>query len=406
LSALIKKLGDVAEFIRGITFKPEDVVGADEPDAVVCMRTKNIQQQLEVDDVIAVPDTFVRRDELFLREGDILISSANSWNLVGKVAQVPALPYRATAGGFIAIVRARPGEIDSEYLYRWLASEPTQVAIRACGRQTTNISNLSVPRFLDLPIMVPERHDQVRVATILDKADSLRRKRQEAIRLADEFLRAVFIDMFGDPASNPRGFGKGTIRDLVASANYGTSEKASEHAGQYPILRMNNITYEGRWDFTALKYVDLESATAHKYLAQKGDLLFNRTNSKELVGKAAVYMRDESMAIAGYLVRVRMNAKGNPHYVAGYLNSAHGKQALVSRAKSIVGMANINAQEMQDIPLLLPPIELQNKYSRIVEALQEHLERSHAFLDKAESLHSALANQFFCRARNEAPETC
>jgi len=389
------KLGDVVDFIRGITFKPEDVVSVDHADAVVCMRTKNIQEALDVADLIAVPESFVRRDELFLQEGDVLISSANSWNLVGKVARVPPLPYRATAGGFIAIVRAKPGAIDPTYLYRWLASDGKQAAIRACGRQTTNISNLSIPRFLDLPIALPNWADQVRAANILDKVHSLRSKRQEAIRLANEFLRAVFADMFGDPGSNPIYFETGTIRDLVASANYGTSKKASEEVGKYAILRMNNITYQGGWDFSSLKYVDLEPATAHKYLAQRGDLLFNRTNSKELVGKTAVYMRDEPMAIAGYLVRVRMNGRGNPHYVSGYLNSAHGKRALESRAKSIVGMANINAQEMQDIPLMLPPIELQDKYGKIVEAVHARLNKHQTFLCEVLALRSALSHQFF-----------
>lgn len=401
-----KKLGDVVDFIRGITFKPEDVVSADQADAVVCMRTKNIQEALEVDDLIAVPESFVRRDELFLQQGDILISSANSWNLVGKVARVPVLPYRATAGGFIAIVRAKPGAIDPTYLYRWLASDENQAAIRACGRQTTNISNLSIPRFLDLPIALPKWADQVRAANVLEKVHRLRSMRQEAIRLANELLRAMFIDMFGDPGSNPKNFEVGTIRDLVASANYGTSEKANEEIGQYPILRMNNITYKGGWDFSSLKYVDLDPTTAHKYLAQRGDLLFNRTNSKELVGKTAVYMRDEPMAIAGYLVRVRMNEHGNSHYVSGYLNSAHGKRTLEARAKSIVGMANINAQEMQDIPLLLPPIELQDKYARIVEAVHARLGTHQAFLREAVALHSALSHKFFGPVDTEEAETC
>lgn len=255
-------------------------------------------------------------------------------------------------------------------------------------------------------VHVPSKFEQQRVATILDKVGSLCRKRQEAIRLADAFLRAVFIDMFGDPGSNPKGFETGTIRDLVASANYGTSEKASEQVGKYAILRMNNITYQGSWNFSSLKYVDLEPATAHKYLTQRGDLLFNRTNSKELVGKTAVYMRDEPMAIAGYLVRVRMNERGNPHYVSGYLNSVHGKRSLEARAKSIVGMANINAQEMQDIPLLLPPIELQDKYARIVEAVHARLETHQAFLREAVALHSALSHRFFGPFNAEEAETC
>lgn len=255
-------------------------------------------------------------------------------------------------------------------------------------------------------IELPTLGEQKRITTILDKADGLRRKRQEAIRLADDFLRAVFVDMFGDPGSNPKHFEVGTIRDVVASANYGTAEKASEEVGKYPILRMNNITYQGGWEFSSLKYVDLDPATAHKYLAQRGDLLFNRTNSKELVGKTAVYMRDEPMAIAGYLVRVRMNGRGNPHYVSGYLNSVHGKRTLESRAKSIVGMANINAQEMQDIPLVLPPIELQDRYAKIVEAVHARLSMHRAFLGEAVALHSSLSNQFFAAVRAEEAERC
>lgn len=246
-----------------------------------------------------------------------------------------------------------------------------------------------------IKVPLPPKKEQQRVAAILDKADSLRRKRQEAIRLANDFLKALFYDMFGDPNLNPKGFPQGTIRDLVESANYGTSEKANEESGRFAILRMNNITYEGWWNFASLKYVDLDERVQEKYLACKGDLLFNRTNSKELVGKTAVYERDESMAIAGYLVRVRTNELGNPYYVSGYLNSSHGKRVLEARAKSIVGMANINAQEMQEIPLLLPPIELQNKYAQIVQATRAHVEKYQTFLRETEKLVAALTDRYF-----------
>jgi len=364
------RLGEVVSYIRGITFKPEDVCAPGTADSVICMRTKNIQADLDESDLIAVDQRFARREEQMLGEGDILISSANSWNLVGKSVYVPKLSYRATAGGFISIVRADTSMLDPRYLYHWITTDKTQAKIRRCGRQTTNISNLSSSQFLDLEIPLPALGEQKRITAILDKADSLRRKRQQATRLADDFLRAVFLDMFGDPVTNPKGWPVGTIRDLVASANYGSSEKADEIEGQYPILRMNNLTYEGRLDLSSLKYVDLDDKVADKYLARKGDLLFNRTNSKELVGKTAVYDRDETMAIAGYLIRVRMNEKGNPCYVSAYLNSAHGKATLQAMCKPIVGMANINAQEMQNIRIMLPPIDLQDHYANVVEKMR------------------------------------
>jgi len=336
-------------------------------------------------------------------KNDVIVSTVRP-NL-NTVAVVTAEHAGAIASTGFCVLRAVPDKLDARYLFHWISSEATvkQLVGLATGATYPAVSDKTIKSLSFAP---PSLFEQQRITAILDAADSLRRKRQEAIRLAEEFLRAVFIDMFGDPETNLKSFAKGTIRDLVSSANYGTSEKASEQMGQYPILRMNNITYGGGWDFSSLKYVDLDDASAEKYMAQKSDLLFNRTNSTELVGKTAVYMRDELMAIAGYLVRVRMNERGNSHYVSGYLNSLHGKRALEARAKSIGGMANINAQEMQDIPLLLPPIALQDKYARIVGAMQERLKKHHAFFREAEALRAALSDRFFSQASERVTEPC
>lgn len=246
-----------------------------------------------------------------------------------------------------------------------------------------------------LEISLPPLDEQKRIAAILDKADAIRQKRKQAIALADEFLRSVFLDMFGDPVNNPKGFPLGTIRDLVESANYGTSGKASESEGEYPVLRMGNITYQGYWDFSDLKYIDLTEKELPKYLVHKGDLLFNRTNSRELVGKTAVYEEELPMAFAGYLVRVRANEMGNTYYLSGYLNSGHGKKVLSGMCKSIVGMANINAQELQNVKLLLPPIELQNRYEEIVKAVRSRVSTQIVSLTELNELFSSLSQKAF-----------
>mgnify|MGYP003636141321 CR=1 FL=1 len=262
--------------------------------------------------------------------------------------------------------------VDRNYLYLMLSSNVFQNVLqdqmkggiqKHLGHQT--ISRQEIP--------LPPLAEQKRIAAILDKADAIRRKRKQAIQLADDFLRSVFLDMFGDPVTNPKGFPIGTIRDFVETANYGSSGKASETEGEFPILRMGNITYEGGWNFSSLKYIDLSDKDKPKYLAQKGDLLFNRTNSKELVGKTAVFEEDIPMAIAGYLVRVRPNQLGNNYYLSGYLNSLHGKKTLVGMCKSIVGMANINAQELQNIEIMLPSKKLQDNFESIVKSTNEKL---------------------------------
>lgn len=241
----------------------------------------------------------------------------------------------------------------------------------------------------------PDLDEQKRIAAILDKADAIRRKHQQALRLTDDFLRSLFLDMFGDPATNPKGFPVGVIADLLDSVNYGTSKKASIAEGQYPILRMGNITYEGGWDFSDLKYIDLEDKEKPKHLVHNGQLLFNRTNSKELVGKTAVYREDEPMAFAGYLVRGIANRDADAEYVSAYLNSRHGKQTLAQMCKNIVGMANINAKEMQTIRILLPPPDLQRSFGDIARSIHAKQDSWKSLEKESEALFSSLQQRAF-----------
>ena len=175
------KLGDVASFIRGITFKPEDVVPVGTDGSVACLRTKNVQKSLETSDVWAVDQSHVKRSDQFLEHGDILVSSANSWNLVGKCCWVPELYQRTTFGGFISALRADSQLVLPRFLFRWFSSNRIQATVRSFGRQTTNISNLDFGRCLKLELPLPPLSEQRRIAEVLDRAEALRAKRREAI---------------------------------------------------------------------------------------------------------------------------------------------------------------------------------------------------------------------------------
>lgn len=156
------------------------------------------------------------------------------------------------------------------------------------------------------------------------------------------------------------------ISDLTETSQYGTSAKAGSE-GAYPILRMGNITREGHLDLSDLKYIDFSPSEAARYTTKPGDLLFNRTNSAELVGKTAVVRDEKPYAFAGYLVRIRTNSLADPHYVSAYLNSTLGKRKLRSMAKSIVGMANINARELGSIRIPVPPLDEQRRIAAILD---------------------------------------
>lgn len=321
-----------------------------------------------------------------IKKGDLLVGMDGDFNREYWKGTDALLNKR------VCKITPNPETLDKNFLYHFLQKELDKIHATT---DVVTVKHLSVKKIQDIKIRLPSLKEQKRIAAILDKADAIRQKREQAIKLADDFLRAKFLEMFGTPANNIHRFPKGTIRDLVDSVNYGTSAKASIDSGEYPILRMGNITYQGRWDFTDLKYLDLSVKEKDKYLVKEGDLLFNRTNSKELVGKTAVYEEDRPMAFAGYLIRVRPNSIGNNYYISGYLNSIHGKITLMNMCKSIVGMANINAQELQNIEILIPPKHLQDEYEIIYKKIKKGLSIYDKSAMQLQLLASNLSNKYF-----------
>jgi type I restriction enzyme S subunit len=386
------KVGDVAEFIRnGLSINQSD-----SKEGLPITRIETIaDKEINLERCGYAGINRGDSDEYLLNKGDILISHINSEKHLAKCAIFELEDIDLIHGMNLLCLRPAFGRVFPKYLFYCLSDDIFLRQIKKITKKSVNQASFTVPSFKELEIPLPPLEEQKRIAAILDKADAIRRKRQQAIKLADDFLRSVFLEMFGDPVTNPKGWPVGTIRDLVETANYGSSAKASSTEGEYPMLRMGNITYEGAIDLADLKYVDLDENDKPKYLASKGDLLFNRTNSKELVGKTAVYDLDNPVAIAGYLIRVRTNSMGNTYYISGYLNSFHGKTTLQNMCKSIVGMANINAQEMQNIPIVLPPMEVQEKYKQIVVSTREKLKALDLSLEQISSLFNSLSQKAF-----------
>jgi type I restriction enzyme S subunit len=239
---------------------------------------------------------------------------------------------------------------------------------------------------------LPLIDEQRRLSEILWAFDDAKQAYKKLLKLTDELVKSRFVEMFGEPESNPMGWKRGTIRDVVTEVKYGTSKPANE-GGQYPYLRMNNITYDGQLDLSDMKYIDIPKNEVEKYIVRKGDVLFNRTNSKELVGKTCVFNLDESMIIAGYIIRVRLNEKTIPVFLSAILNSDYGKLTLRTMCKQIVGQANINAQELQDIEILIPPLSLQNRFAEFAQAADKSRFELARALDELDAAYKALLKE-------------
>ena len=144
-------------------------------------------------------------------------------------------------------------------------------------------------------------------------------------------------------------------------------------------------------------YIYLDERELEKFSLKNGDLLFNRTNSAELVGKTAVFesFSDQIISYAGYLVRARVNADSNPYYVSGYLNSPSGKAQLRLRAKAIVGMANINAREFLSLEIPAATKEEQEEFAHLFEKCEKIRHLLHRKLSLLQELQKSLANRAF-----------
>lgn len=170
----------------------------------------------------------------------------------------------------------------------------------------------------------------------------------------------------GNPETWLDGYKMTTIGGLAEPTQYGTSANAGS-TGEYPVLRMGNITNDGKIDLSFLKYMNLPDNDVDKYTVRRGDLLFKRTNSTEKAGKAAAVMTDKKLAYAGYLVQVRFKNPNHAHFTATFFNSAYGMKFRRKPAKTAVDQANINAQELCKIALKSPKEKYLKLFTTIVE---------------------------------------
>lgn len=256
------------------------------------------------------------------------------------------------------------------------------------------VKHLSAKELNQLEIDVPNYTTQTDIAKVLTQIESIISARQRQFQKLDELVKARFVEMFGIYPANPKGWETGTIRDVVSDVRYGSSRPAVD-GGKYPYLRMNNITYGGELDLSDTKRIDIPDNELDKCTVRRGDVLFNRTNSKELVGKTCVYNRDDMMVLAGFVIRVRVSERILPEFLSEFLNTEFSKQMLLAMCKTAIGQANINAQEMQNIGLYLPPIELQRKFVQFKEQTDKSKVAVQKALDEAQLLFDSLMQKYF-----------
>ena len=308
------------------------------------------------------------------KENDILISVR---------APVGALNFskeECCIGRGLAAITLDSNDFLLEFIYWSLRTGVKELQSKSTGSTFKSINKKTLEEVRIPKISLKEQKDIIRNLTLLT---NILAKYKHEIVFMDELVKARFVEMFGDPIENQKDWEVVKIRDIVTDVRYGTSKPAVE-GGRYPYLRMNNLTVDGGLDLSDLKYIDIPDNEIEKCVVRKGDILFNRTNSIDLIGKTAVYNLLDDMVIAGYIIRIRLNNQILPDVFSQYMNLEAMKKVLRGMAKGAVNQANINAQELQSIKVYIPNMELQKQYvefkeeidkSRLLELLAiEHIE--------------------------------
>ena len=323
----------------------------------------------------------------FYHQKEEYIAVVKDGSGIGRTMLLPA--YSSVIGTMQYLIPTKKYDVDISYLY--YAISYMNLSKYYSG---SAIPHIYFRDYKTEPINIHSIDKQKKISKNLNSIDALIELRKKQLLKLDILVKSRFIEMFGIYPANQKGWEKGTIRDIVTDVRYGSSRPAVD-GGKYPYLRMNNITYGGELDLSDMKRIDIPDNELEKCTVKRGDILFNRTNSKELVGKTCVYNRDEMMILAGFVIRVRVTDRILPEFLSAFLNSDFSKKMLLAMSKTAIGQANINAQELQNIGLYLPPIELQERFVRFKEQVDKSKLAVKQSLEKLEILKKSLMQEYF-----------
>ncbi len=323
-------------------------------------------------------------EEYVIHKGDLIVGMDGEFN-IARWKSIDALLNQR-----VCKLKAKEGT-NEEYLRFALVK-----ALKTIEDKTAfvTVKHLSAKELNKLELDMPGIEEQNVRAESMAKLEKVISHRKEELSALDNLIKARFVEMFGDPVKNPKGWEVVTIGDIVTEVRYGTSKPAVE-GGKYPYLRMNNLTADGHLDLNDLKYIDIPDDEIEKCVVRKGDVLFNRTNSIELVGKTVVFDLQEDMIIAGYIIRVRLNKRLLPEILSQYMNLEALKDILRSMAKGAVNQANINAQELRSIKVYIPDMELQKQFIEMKNQVDKSKVAVQKALDETQMLFDSLMQKYF-----------
>ncbi|WP_434526029.1 restriction endonuclease subunit S [Photorhabdus asymbiotica] len=387
------KIGEICEIIRGVTFNKTDGKLVAFEDSTPIIRAGSIQKSLEINkDLIWISRNKVK-DNQYIKMNDILMCmSSGSSELVGKCA-IATSDWEGSFGAFCALLRPNKEKYHPKYIYYFLNTPNFKKW--ATSSSGSNIKNLRISELSAYLVSLPSLEEQKRIAAILDKADSIRRKREQAIKLADDFLRATFLDMFGDPVVNPSHWNKYKLKDITTKIGSGATPKGGKSVyveNGISFIRSLNI-HDNKFLHKDLVFINDAQASALKNVeVKKNDILLNITGAS--VCRCAIVDNNILPARVNQHVSIIRSEVVNHDYLLHILISPSFKQYLLSIARSAGATREaLTKDQIENLSIPIPPIELQNKFAIIKKKIKNMVEKMVSASEN--SLIEALNDEYF-----------
>lgn len=444
-------ISDISLVVRGITFPANAKIFEWKDSLVCCLRTSNIQNNVDVRDVYFVEKSYVKRDEQLVKSGDILMSMANSYELVGKVARVNSMPYPSAFGAFLAAIRPT-NLVDGSYLFNYLKSSYAQNKLREGSSQTTNIANISAGTLGKLDIPLPPLAEQRRIAkkldTVLTRVDALndrlaritpllKRFRQSVLAAAtsgrltedwrlmnissypskEKFLQSILEsrqshwvgrgrykppylptdDEREDFKNIPSEWIRGSLELIAKSIKDGPHFSPKYEEIGIPFLSARNIR-QGFIDFSGAKYISrsLHDELSARCKPEHGDVLYTKGGT---TGLAAVNSSENEFNVWVHVAVLKLIPDEfiDPYYLQHSLNSpVCYKQS--QEFTHGVGNQDLGLTRMAKIILPLPSRAEQTEIVRRVEILFAYADRLEARLQTARTAAERLTPALLAKA--------
>ena len=392
------KIGDVCSLMTGGTPKTS-MVEFYEAGTVPWIVSGDVHKQEIFDCEKRITELAVENSNArYLPKDSVLIALNGQGKTRGTVALL-RIEGATCNQSIVAINPNNNDELYSDYLFYYLKSQYRKIRNITGDKDRAGL-NMPLIREIDVPL--PPLAEQKRIAAILDKADAIRRKRQQAIQLADEFLRSVFLDMFGDPVANPKGWIVEPVKNAIESIRAGWSAKGNNYPcdkDNLGVLKISAVT-SGTFRPSENKHVDAEIIPDDKKLIfpRKGDLLFSRANTRELVAATCIVQEDrDDVFLPDKLWLIRCNEdKMLPEFLNYMVWHPRFKELLTSQATGTSGsMLNISKKKFEESCSIFPDIELQQRFADIYWKVQATLNSLNASKAEAGSCFESISQKAF-----------